>query len=56
MNMFSDPLKLLPFIGYVGIFALLGLNKITFDQAVVMFGLCGAGHAAISSVNNVNPK
>ena len=55
MNVFSDPAKLLPVVGYIGIFVLLGLGKIDFNEAIVLFGVCGAGHDLLSSVNNT-PK
>ena len=43
MNVFSDPAKLLPVVGYIGIFVLLGLGKIDFNEAIVLFGVCGIG-------------
>ena len=53
---FSDPLKLVPFVLYAGVFILLGVGRITVNEAILLLGAAGLAHAGISSVNNVNPK
>ena len=53
--MFSDPLKLLP-LG-VCLVAAVGLltHTMTANEVMGLLTLAGAGHSAISAVNNVNP-
>lgn len=53
--MFSDPTKLLPLLGYIGVFGALWLGKMTSNEAMMAVAAIGAMHAGISSVNNVNP-
>lgn len=54
--MFSDPLKLIPLVGFLA--GTLGLftGHLTTDQAMAVFGISGIAHTGISSVNNINPK
>jgi hypothetical protein len=53
--MFSDPLKLIPFVAYIGIFTCLAMKAITVNEAMLLLGATGAGHTLISSLSNVNP-
>lgn len=54
--MFSDPLKLLPLVVYIGGFTALITHAVTFEQFGIIVGAGAAAHTVISAVNNVNPK
>ena len=51
----NDPLKLLPFVIYIGTFVMLGLGRITTNEALLFMGFGGTLHAGISALNNSNP-
>jgi hypothetical protein len=50
--MFSDPLKLIPFVGAVGAIVLIGMGKIDTNQALLLIAALVVTHSGISAVNN----
>lgn len=53
--MLTDPLKLIPLVGAVGVLILIGMGKLDANQAIAILGATVGIHAAISAVSNVNP-
>lgn len=53
--MFSDPLKLLPLVGCVGVMVLVGLGRLNAQDALMLLAGVTGIHAGISALNNVNP-